>query len=172
MHRSTIVYVLILLSVAVLRCGGLEEPEPPTELRFVLTFKDANGLRPGQFVIYRGVRIGEVTAVDLKDSMVRVNIIVNEKYRDQIYQEATFTIEKLSVINPTGEHQVTMSDKGNVRTPVMEGSVLAGTEGWFDRVAGSLRDAATSAADATARMTGGGTTTTTQTETASSASRP
>ena len=168
MRRSVVVFALILLSLAVFRCGGEEEPEPPTELHLVLTFKDANGLRPGQFVIYKGVRIGEVTAVDLQDSLVRVNIVVNEKYRDQIYQEATFTIEKLSAINPTGEHQVLMSDKGNVRTPVMEGSVLVGTEGWFAQVAGALKDAATSAADAGARMTGGGTTATAQTETASS----
>lgn len=171
MHRI-VVFAVILLSLAVFRCGGQEEAESPTELRFVLTFKDANGLRPGQFVIYKGVRIGEVTAVDLHDSLVKVNIVVNEKYRDQIYQEAKFTIEKLSTINPTGEHQVLMSDRGKVRTPVMEGSVLVGTEGWVGQVAGSLKDAVTSAADAAARMTGGGTATATQTAAAPSNSSP
>lgn len=106
----------------------------PADLNFTLTFKKANGLRPGQFLTYKGVRIGEVTSVDIDATgVVAVGVLVEAKYRAQVCKEATFKIEKLSMINPTGEHQVTMSVSSTTLTPVENGMIIAGTEGWIDQ---------------------------------------
>jgi ABC-type transporter Mla subunit MlaD len=129
--------------------------EEPTELRFTLTFKDAQDLRPGQFVLYRGGRIGKVDAVDVDASGVKVNVTIDEAHRALVYKEANFTIEKLSMINPTGEHKVVMTDRGDVKTPVEEGTVIAGSEGWVTTVTDSVKDAANSAANAAAQLVGG-----------------
>lgn len=57
-------------AAAALGCGS--DAEEPTELSFVGTVKDANALRPGQFLIYKGVRISEVTAADLAGDIIKV----------------------------------------------------------------------------------------------------
>jgi ABC-type transporter Mla subunit MlaD len=152
MNRKVIALVLVLSSLAIFQCRGGDEE--PTELHFIVTFKDAKGLRPGQFLVYKGVRIGEVSAVDLDGAGVNVNLTVGETYRAQVYKEATFTIEKLTIINPTGEHQVVMADSGKVRTPVEEGTTIVGSEGWLSSVTESLKDAASSAARAAGQMVG------------------
>jgi len=151
MNRKTFAVGLIVLSFVILQCGGGEEYDPPAELNVVLTFKDANGLRPGQFLVYKGVRVGEVTAVDLDGSLVKVHVEVGEKHRDQISKEATSTIEKLTFINPTGEHQLVMSDVGGVRTPVEEGTVIVGSEGLIS----TITNATTSALHSAAQMVNG-----------------
>ena len=137
MKRVLLGIVLITSMVAVEGCRDDEKPAPapppppPPPLQFVVTFKDANNLRPGQSLIYKGVKIGHVTAVDLAGDAVKVNLTVDENHRTVVYKEAKFTIEKLSLINPTGEHQVVMSDMGNIRTPMEEGTVIVGSEGWL-----------------------------------------
>jgi hypothetical protein len=152
MNRKLLVLILVVSTLAFLRCNGIEEE--PAELHFIVTFKDAKGLRPGQFLVYKGVRIGEITAIDLDGPNVKVSLTADENYRLQIYREAKFTIEKLSLINPTGEHQVVMSDSGDVRTPVVEATVIAGSDGWLGDVTDSLREAAASTARAAAQRLG------------------
>jgi len=146
MKHNALALLLLACSIAVLGCHS-DEPTL-TPLHFVLTFKDANGLRPGQFLVYKGVRIGEVMAVDLAGERVKVNVTIDESHRMQVYKEATFKIETLTLINPTGEHQVVMSDSGDVRTPVEEATVITGSEGWLSDAKDKVKQTATSAAHA------------------------
>lgn len=97
-------------------------------LEFTITFKDAKQLRAGQFVVYNGVRIGEVRSVDLVAGRVEVQVGVDSKYRDSVYQEALYTIERPSFTDITGERQITVSDAGRSRTPVQRASVIQGNE--------------------------------------------
>lgn len=114
---------------------------------FSVTFKDARGLRPGQFLVYRGMRIGEVTNVALLDSRqgVKVEVRVHHDHADVPYREATYAIESPQVVNVASEKQVTMKDSGSTRTPVRAGDVLEGSEGMVgsiqERLSQFARDA-------------------------------
>jgi hypothetical protein len=102
-------------------------------LAFTLTFKDAKQLRPGQFVIYKGVRVGEVKNVQLNNAgMIEVAVVLDSDHRMQVCAESTFRIEKPSLLDLSGEHQVTVSDNEATCTPIVRGSVLQGSEGMFD----------------------------------------
>jgi hypothetical protein len=104
-------------------------------LNFTLMFKDAKQLRPGQFVVYRGVRIGEVKSVELDGpDNVRVRVQIEHQHAKLVYQEAVFKIEKPKFIDISGEMQVTVSDSGSTHTPITEDSVLRGQEGFFDEL--------------------------------------
>ncbi len=138
MKRQVLSVFLAACSIAALGCRSDEE-SAPKPLHFLVKFKDAKSLRPGQFLIYKGVRIGEVTAVDLDASGVKVNLTVDETHRPQVYKEAKFTIETLTLLNPTGEHQVVMADDGDVRTPMEDGTVVAGSEGWLSDIGDSIK---------------------------------
>lgn len=107
-------------------------------LEFALIFKDANGLRTGQFVTYKGVRIGEITGVTLDpEKRVRVGLRIEPDHSKTVYREAKFTIEKTSgTVDVTGERRVQMSDRGDSRSPIQPGEVLQGSDG----VMSDLRD--------------------------------
>jgi len=127
---------LALVSV-VLSCSGGEGP-----LEFTVTFEDAQGLQPGQFVVYNGIRVGEVREVDL-DASGRVVVLVRayDKYRDALYREAEFVIEKPGgMIDVSGERQITVNDRSRPRTPIENGDVIEGTDGWVDSALGRLGD--------------------------------
>lgn len=102
-------------------------------LEFTVTFKDARQLRPGQFVVYKGVRVGEVKSVELnKAGLIEVNLLIDSAHRTQICREATFRIEKPSLLDLSGEHQVTASDGDGHCTEISRNAVLQGSEGLFD----------------------------------------
>ncbi len=153
-RKLGLISLLILVSLTI-HC---RQEEGPTELHFTLTFKDAQQLRPGQFFLYKGVRIGQATSVTLDGSgVVKVSMTVDETHREQVYREATFTIEKLSLLNPSGEHQIVMTDGGDTHTPIEEGAVIAGSEGWLSDAAekaGQLVNTATDLASDAAKKLG------------------
>lgn len=149
MENRTLALVAGLVALAVLIIGGVSLlGKHQSELHFTLVFKDAKQLRPGQFLVYRGTRIGKVQTVDLDPTgTIRVQIQVTSKYRNLVHQEATFVIEKPAIADISGEHQVTMSDSGSKRTPIVEGSVLQGSEGWLSDLAEKARETLTKATD-------------------------
>jgi hypothetical protein len=106
-------------------------------LDFTVVFEDAKGLEPGDAVAYKGMRIGLVRAVELTlEREVRVSVRIDREFRETVYREARFVIERVRVRtrDPSeGERQVTMKDRGESRTPVLGGDVIQGS-------AGSLRD--------------------------------
>jgi ABC-type transporter Mla subunit MlaD len=100
-------------------------------LDFIVTFRDAKGLQPGQAVVYKGIRIGEVRSVDIEPSgTVRIGVRVSRRYRDSVCREAAFLIE-----NPRGwldtsvERQITVTDRGGSRTPIRGGDIIEGSDG-------------------------------------------
>ncbi len=134
--KCRIAWILVLAAAA---CSGGGD-----ELQFTVTFEDAEGLQPGQFVVYNGIRVGEVDEVDLDPSgKVVVRVRVYGKYRETLYREADFVIEKPGgLIDVSGERQLTVKDRSRERTPIEPGDVLEGSDGWIDRALGKLGDMA------------------------------
>lgn len=127
----------LILVCAALGCSNGEGP-----LEFTVTFEDARGLQPGQFVVYNGIRVGEVREVDL-DASGRVVVLVRayDKYRQALYREAEFVIEKPGgVIDVSGERQITVNDRSRPRTPIESGDIIEGTDSWVDSAFGRLGD--------------------------------
>jgi hypothetical protein len=132
--------VLFVFVVGVLIGCGKEKP-----LSFTVTFSDAKNLQQGQFLVYKGIRIGEVISVGLDEGgAVRVDVTVDDKYRTTVYQEAEFSIEKPSgVVDLSGERQLTMNDRSGVRTPLKGGEIIVGSEGGLDHWINKIKDAGT-----------------------------
>ncbi len=128
--NRTMLYVISGVIVIALVAGGVFLYRQKGPLSFTLVFEDGKQIQTGQFLIYKGVRIGEVKSVDLKDNQARVIVEVYAAHRQVAYQEAAFRIEQRDLIS--GEHQITMEDIGSVRTPIVQNSVLRGSEGRID----------------------------------------
>ena len=142
--RSIPRFIVLAVCLGGLACCGNRDA-----LDFTLTFKDAKNLQPGQFLVYKGIRVGEVKAVELDaGGGVKVNVEVDHEHRAVVYREASFTIEKPNGLTDlSGERQITMEDSGSSRTPVLQGDVLKGSEGLLDRITGTVKDVTTSAVD-------------------------
>ena len=128
------VLLLFLLVLALAGCGWFG-------LDFVVTFRDARGLQPGQALVYKGVRIGEVRSVDIEPSgAVRVGVRVSRQYRDGVCREAAFVIESpRGWLDTSGVRQITVSDRGGSRTPIRSGDVLQGSDGLLDELLGQAK---------------------------------
>ena len=50
------------------------------KMTFTIAFPDANGLEIGDALYLKGVKIGEVTQIDIEGVLVVVNVIVESKY--------------------------------------------------------------------------------------------
>ncbi len=141
-HRwlvSVVSFVLVLSACARAR--------PPV---FTITYENAEGLRPGQFLVYHGVRVGEVTAVSLEESgAVRIEARAFKEHRDRLYREAEYVIAKPGgLLDLSGEKQITVNDRAGERTPVQTGDVIAGTEGILGRIVSRAQDAGKRAVEA------------------------
>lgn len=151
LRKLTLLSITLLAAMTMLRC---DYRDATRDLRFTLTFKNAKNLQPGQFVAYQGTTIGQVTSIDRDSSgLTKVDVTISEKYRSQIYEEASFTIENLELLNTSEKYQVVMTDRGNRRTPMQPSAVIAGNEGWlsdtaerFKRMTDAAKNAARSAA--------------------------
>ena len=134
--RNSLAWIVVVIVLGVVASGGLllyRHHYGP--LGFTLMFKDAKQLRPGQFVVYNGVRIGEVKSVDLEGPEdVRVRVEIEAKHAKVVYQEASFKIEQPKIIDVSGEMQVTVSDSGSTHTPITQDAVIRGQEGFFDEL--------------------------------------
>lgn len=128
--------VVLMLVIAALLFVGSGCGHPKKDLEFTVTFKDAKGLEPGQFLTYKGIRIGEVKDVALDPSMrIKTNVRVSHEYRTAVYREARFNIEKSGgVTDLSGEKQITMEDQEGPRTAIQPGDVIEGSEGWWNEV--------------------------------------
>jgi hypothetical protein len=110
-------------------------------LDFVVTFRDAKGLQPGQAVVYKGIRVGEVRSIDIESSgTVRVGVRVSRQYRESVCREAVFLIENpRGWLDTSGERQITVTDRGGSRTPIGEGDVIEGSDGLLDQLLGQAK---------------------------------
>ena len=113
------------------------------QLEFTLVFKDAKNLQVGDPLIYKGMTIGEVTAVQLDGKTVRVGVKVHDDHKNVVYREAAYIIEAPNgFFDNSGQRQVTMQDRGNARSSVQTADVLEGSEGLADLVREKVQDAA------------------------------
>jgi hypothetical protein len=134
MNSNRLLVVVVILVVGIGGATGfLMYRRHSGPLPFTITFKDAKQLRPGQFVVYKGVRIGVVKSVELDSAgKIDVAVVIDAEHRAQICQQATFRIEKPSLLDLSGEHQVTMSDNSGTCIAVARSSIVQGSEGVFD----------------------------------------
>ena len=146
MNRNSLAFGLCLILIAL---GGCSSPE---DLRFTVTFQDARGLETGDDVVYKGVRIGEVTSVSVDDKgLVQVGVRVEKAHKPAVYREAHFEIESTGGTGMlTGSMQLTMKDRPEAggRTSVASGEVVRGSEGSIDRAVERLKEAWRDAAEA------------------------
>lgn len=117
------------------------------ERNFTITFEDANGLRPGQFLSYKGMRAGEVTAVALgADRRIHVEAKLYPEFRDQVSRTAVFRIENpRGWLDLSGERQVTVTDSVGTPEPIRSGDVLRGSGGVLGDVLAGAKSAVSAA---------------------------
>jgi hypothetical protein len=127
-----VLYAVTIVIVIGLVAGAFVMYRQTGPLSFTLVFDDGKGIQPGQFVVYKGVRIGEVKSVDLKDSQANVGVQIYAAQRKTAYKEASFRIAQRDLVS--GEHEIIMEDAGDVRTAIEQNSVLRGREGIIDSV--------------------------------------
>jgi len=134
-----------LVALAVL--AGLLTACPPRERNFTIVFRDAKNLRPGQFLVLKGVRVGEVTAVDLAaGDQVKVSVRAYKEFRETLCAESAFTIEKPGgMLDISGERQVTVSRRDSSCTPIRPAAVLKGDDSWLDAATEAARGLAAGA---------------------------
>lgn len=94
----------------------------PSELDFTVEFAEAEGLEPGDPVVYRGLEVGRVRAVSLADGGVRADLELDGEHREAIYREADFTLER----TVTGGRKIVIYDTAGPRTRMAEGDLVRG----------------------------------------------
>jgi hypothetical protein len=127
--RSLLVVGLLLAAGA---CGSGNDT-----LTFTIVFDEAQNLKTGQAVTYKDIKIGDVTSVDLGSSgNVKVKVSIQPKYRDQIYKEAWFSVEKPGgMLDLSGERVVAVDDRNVAeKTPIEDGAIIDGYDGWTDQL--------------------------------------
>lgn len=93
-----VVAATLLLGAMIVLFGGAPKKLFSTRTPFTVIFTDAPGVSVGTPVRRSGVKIGEVTAVDLDDTTgkVRVGIVIDKKYTLRSNEEAVISQDLLS----------------------------------------------------------------------------
>jgi len=94
------------------------------------------GLQPGSLVVYRGVQVGRVSAIDLAGTSAKVSVLVQPTFRAS--RDATATIEP---VNLFGAEQVSINDPAGPRGVLPPGGTFTHTA--VSAVLGNLFAAAT-----------------------------
>lgn len=106
-------------------------------LTFTVTFDEVGGLEAGDAVVYKGRQIGEVGDVTLtRAGAVEVELEIDREYRQTLYREAQFTLER----TVTGGYQIAVYDTEGPRTPIEGGEVLRGRPGSLEELMGKVQD--------------------------------
>ena len=137
-NKHLVTFILgIMIALIVSSCGKSND-----SLTFNISFKNSNNLNKGQFVVYKGIRIGEVTDIALKDDgQVYVTVKIAPEFKEKTYKEAEFIIEKPGgFLDMSGEKQITMTDHEGTHTSLKEGDVVRGYDGLLDHLIGKAAD--------------------------------
>jgi len=142
--------VLIGMIAVALATGGLYaayQREAARGLRFQLEFADGASLKPGDSVYMQGVDVGEVHDVDLgADRKVRVAVRLSDRFKALVLSESQFMIASDKFI--FGKMAVVVSPPQGSGTPVHEGQVLKGVEGYAELYMGKTATHAKKALEA------------------------
>lgn len=126
--------VLIGILTVGLAAGGLHhlhQRERAAGLRFRLSFDDAGGLKAGDTVFLAGVDVGEVQDVDLTpDRKVQVSLRLSDRFKQHVATESQFMIASDKFL--FGKKAIVVMPPAGPGTPVREGQVLKGVEGYTD----------------------------------------
>jgi hypothetical protein len=113
---------------------------------FTLVFHDADGLRQGQFLVLKGVRVGEVAATELANGQAQVEARVYRKYVNAVCAESGFLIEKPGgFMDSSGDRQITVTPGAERCTPIKAGAILQGQDSVLETAATTARDLAVTA---------------------------
>ena len=147
-----VISLVFMVVVAALGVVGWRLAERHRSLHFTIIFHDAKGLRTGQDVVYGRRRIGEIRDVQLlSDGRVAVSAAIEPEYKAYVYQEAVFIIERMSLLDMSGESKLEMKDALGPRTPIQQGAVIRGTDSIFDELLKGVVDILRQVAEAPAK---------------------
>lgn len=112
------------------------------DLRYIVTFNDARGLRPGDLVAMSGVNIGKVDSVELGAQGERIRIVVRieHEHRDKVLANSTAVIASAEYPDITGVKFLDLHNSIKPSGPMPEGAVVRGKEGGIQLKAWQLRE--------------------------------
>ncbi len=130
---STAYHKDALLTLAFVLFAGLGLQgchHPPEPLVITVLFYNAPALAPGDPVVYKSVRIGEITQVDApKGPLSRHRIVevhIDPENTALMYRQMAFTVDTIRLLK--GQHKIVLMDRVvSSRIPVREGDVFIGT---------------------------------------------
>ena len=122
---------LVLVALAAFGLHNAWEREAQRGLRFQLEFEDGANLKAGDSVYMQGVDVGEVLDVDLTtERKVRVAVRLSDRFKVLVPSEAQFLIASDKFI--FGKKSVVVNAPAGPGTPVHEGQVIKGVEGYTE----------------------------------------
>ncbi len=126
---------ILALVVLVVAVGGLVAwlAAQPARHRIYVQFKDAQGLKRGHKVLFRGVAVGEVTNVTLTpEGAVKTEVWLYEEHKSLIHAGATGRITQNSLVSVSGEKSIEMTNPSDQGSPIAAGTELQGVEGLME----------------------------------------
>lgn len=131
------VLALVILIVGMMWLKNIDLSKGST--LFQVDFARVEGLRPGDKVQVRGIRMGEVTGMQIVEGAVRVEMIMDEGV--DLRDDAVVTLAEKGIVG-----EVVIEVDPGVGSPVQEGHIFKG------RTAGTIASMTDAAGDALAEM--------------------
>lgn len=130
--------ILVLLVVGFYAIGGLFR----SKLDFAIQFSEAQGIRSGQDVVFRGVTIGRVSSVELHGNNVLVHVSINKNRASDIGSNFRYQIvNKRGITDLSGEKIVRVDPPLWRPSPVAiePGSIIVGRDSLWYRTQDTIR---------------------------------
>jgi hypothetical protein len=129
MQRVLALVVVLAAAGGVIAWRTTRTPRHEATIRF----KDAQGLKRGHKVLFKGVPVGEVTEVTLSpQGEVRVGLWLYDEHKALILEGATGRIAQSSLVSVSGEKTVELFNASETGKPLPAGAELVGVEGWME----------------------------------------
>lgn len=148
-----VIVVCILSIVAVVAIGLLTRRT--TGAHFTLLFRDAKGLPVGAQVTMRGLRIGEVTRVELgaDKKTIEVDVSIAPQYSDEIPEPPGLTARIKSSLFLPGNYSVALVIQKDAKGRIANGARVEGVDSWAGEKKFSAKGAIRRTFTATAEKT-------------------
>jgi hypothetical protein len=102
------------------------------DLTFTITFDSARGLKPGDAVLYNGMDIGAIQALEQTSSgQVAAQIRVRTRYRHLVRRGCRYRIGK-AWPDRTGRRWIEVEECDETSAAVARNDIIRGTESWTD----------------------------------------